>query len=59
LGWDGFTAARMFRGVNYQIEVRRKGRGSKITLTVDGQPVEGTLIPSPSGNQVTVKVTIG
>jgi cellobiose phosphorylase len=58
-GWEGFTAARKFRGVTYLIEVRRTGRGSKIAMTVDGQPIKGTLIPSPSADQVTVKVTIG
>jgi cellobiose phosphorylase len=58
-GWDGFTVTRVFRGVTYQIDVRRKGEVRRSRLTVEGQPIEGTLIPTPSGDQVTVKVTIG
>lgn len=39
--WDGFTAARRFRGATYHITVRR-GPGA---LTVDGTPIEGTVLP--------------
>jgi cellobiose phosphorylase len=46
-GWPGFTATRVFRGVTYHITVRREGPGNKVALTVDGQPVEGSLVPLP------------
>jgi cellobiose phosphorylase len=46
--WDGFTATRIFRGVTYHIEVARSGPGNAVALTVDGRPVEGTVIPLPA-----------
>ena len=45
--WKGFTMQRTFRGMKLHIEVknpRRKNHGLK-SLTVDGQPVAGELIP--------------
>lgn len=57
--WDGFSAVRKFRSSTYQITVTRKGSGSKVTLTVNGQPVEGTLIPVLDEEQVEVLLTIG
>ncbi len=45
--WSGFTMTRKFRGRTIHIEVqkpRRKVRGLK-SLTVDGQPVAGDIIP--------------
>jgi cellobiose phosphorylase len=58
-GWDGFTAVRVFRGVTYEIDVQRKGAGTNLILTVDGEPIEGTLIPVPKANRVKVNVVIG
>ncbi len=43
--WDGFEATRIFRGVTYHIEVQRVGEGRDVTLVVDGQPVEGNVVP--------------
>jgi cellobiose phosphorylase len=59
--WPGFTAMRVFRGVTYEIEVRRRGPGNKATLTVEGTPIAGTLVPVPAGdrNTVSVVVTLG
>ncbi len=48
-GWDGFTATRHFRGVTYQIAVRREGPGNAVALTVDGQPVPGCVVPLADG----------
>ena len=45
--WPGFTAVRVFRGVTYRITVERQGLGNAVSLTVDGQPVAGTMIPLP------------
>ncbi len=59
--WNGFTARRVFRGVTYNIRVTRAGPGNSVALAVDGQPVDGTVIPLPAdgAQQVTVDVTIG
>jgi len=45
--WQGFTAVRKFRGVTYRIAVRRRGPGNAVTLSVDGKPVRGTIVPTP------------
>jgi cellobiose phosphorylase len=46
-GWPGFTATRVFRGVTYHIHVEHTGEGNTVLLTVDGQPVEGNVVPLP------------
>jgi cellobiose phosphorylase len=50
-GWDGFRATRLYRGVRHEITVRREGPGNAISLTVDGQPVEGQIVPLPDGRE--------
>jgi len=59
--WTGFQATRRFRGVTYRIEVSRRGPGNGVALTVDGQAVEGNLVPLPTDGrtEVSVKVAIG
>ena len=59
--WSGFTARRIFRGVTYRISVERVGSGNAVSLTVDGRPLAGNLIPPPPAGQseVEVKATIG
>lgn len=58
--WTGFQARRRFRGVTYHISVERLGPGNAVSLTVDGQPVAGTLVPPPADGrtEVTVQVTL-
>lgn len=46
-GWDGFHGVRDFRGVRYEIQVRRKGAGNQVHLEVDGKPIDGTVVPLP------------
>jgi cellobiose phosphorylase len=58
-GWSGFTATRLFRGVRYDIEVKRVGPGNRVALAVEGKPVAGTLIPIPRADRVSVQVTVG
>jgi cellobiose phosphorylase len=46
--WKGFSMTRTFRGMKLSIEVqnpKRKNRGLK-SLTVDGQPIDGEVIPT-------------
>ena len=54
--WPGFSARRVFRGVTYHISVERAGKGNAVSLTVDGKPVEGSVVPPPSGGQTEVVV---
>jgi cellobiose phosphorylase len=59
--WNGFEAVRNFRGVRYVISVQREGPGNDVSLEVDGQPIEGTVIPLPNApllgqENITVKV---
>ena len=59
-GWDGFSARRRFRGTDYHITVRRVGAGSSVSLKVNGQPVEGSVIPASAvqGQDVYVEATL-
>jgi cellobiose phosphorylase len=59
--WSGFEATRTFRGIPYQISVRRAGAGNALSLAVDGRPVEGSVVPLPPEGQteVIVEVTVG
>jgi cellobiose phosphorylase len=46
-GWEGFSAERRFRGATYRIEVRKQPglRGRVAALVVDGERIDGTLVP--------------
>ena len=59
--WQGFEAIRKFRGVTYRITVRRAGKGNGVSLTVDGKPIEGAVVPPPPAGktEVTVEVKLG
>jgi cellobiose phosphorylase len=59
--WQGFTAVRKFRGVTYRITVSRAGKGNTVSLSVDGKPIEGAVIPPPpvGRKEVTVEVKLG
>jgi cellobiose phosphorylase len=61
LDWDGFEAVRSYRGVRYEVQVKRKGPGNEVQLEVDGKSVSGTVIPLPSDGieKVQVKVWLG
>jgi cellobiose phosphorylase len=54
--WNGFEAVRSFRGVRYEISVKREGPGNKISLEVDGKSIGGTIIPLSDQDVKTVKV---
>jgi cellobiose phosphorylase len=58
--WVGFEATRIFRGVNYHITVERAGEGNTVSLTVDGQPVDGDIVPLPlpGTDEVVVKAVL-
>jgi cellobiose phosphorylase len=56
--WQGYRATRYFRGVTYEIEVLREGKGNQVSLTVDGKAIDGTVIPQPDHSRVSVRVVI-
>jgi cellobiose phosphorylase len=56
--WPGFTATRIFRGVTYQIEVTREGTGNDISLSVNEQPIAGTVVPLPQSDVTELKVRV-
>ena len=56
--WEGFTATRFFRGVEYEIKVRREGPGNEVRLTVNGTPVAGTLVTLPAEGCRKMKVEV-
>ena len=56
--WSGFQARRAFRGVDYHIQVLRKGPGNQLAVTVDGIPIQGNIIPIPPNGQKEVKVYV-
>jgi cellobiose phosphorylase len=54
--WPGYTATRRLRGATYSISVRR---GPDPGVLVDGQPIEGTLVPlAAPGATVRVEVIV-
>jgi cellobiose phosphorylase len=58
MGWQGFEVIRQFRGVRYEISVKRKGAGNNVVLVVEGKPVPGKVIPLPARNVKTLKVAV-
>jgi cellobiose phosphorylase len=56
--WQGFEAVRRFRGVTYRIVVRRAGKGNCVSLTVDGKPIPGSVVPPPTAGQTEVAVEV-
>jgi cellobiose phosphorylase len=55
--WEGFEAIRSFRGVRYEISVKREGPGEDVSLEVDGKAISGPLVPLPDKSVTSVKVT--
>lgn len=56
--WPGFSATRIFRGAAYHIAVERAGEGNAVSLTVDGESVEGNIVPLPAEGQTDVVVKV-
>jgi cellobiose phosphorylase len=54
--WDEFEAVRYYRDVRYEISISRQGPGNQVRLAVDGEPVNGTMIPIPLSGVNVVKV---
>jgi cellobiose phosphorylase len=56
--WPGFHARRLYRGVTYDITVKRAGQGNHVALVVDGQAVEGAIVPAPANGTTELKVDV-
>ncbi|MBZ0307817.1 MAG: glycosyl transferase, partial [Anaerolineae bacterium] len=57
--WERSQIIRQFRGAAYHITIQRQGEGNRVSLVVDGQPIEGNIVPPPNGKtQVEVLVTL-
>ncbi len=60
--WPGYEVDRTFRGARYHIKVENPARVCRgvRTVTVNGKPVEGNLIPlQPEGSENNIVVTLG
>jgi len=60
-GWDSFSVQRDYRGVHYDVRVKRVGKGNAVQMVVDGEPVGGNLVPLPASGVLSrvVDVTLG
>ncbi len=57
--WQEFSATRQYRGVTYHIHVRRAGAGNDVSISVDGTPIEGNVLPLVTDKpSVEVEVTL-
>ena len=59
--WPGYEVDRTFRGARYHIKVENPARVCRgvRTVTVNGKPVEGNLIPlQPEGSENNIVVTL-
>lgn len=54
--WEGYEATREFRGVTYEISVKRQGPGNEVHLEVDGKSIDGKTISHPPSKTKLVKV---
>jgi cellobiose phosphorylase len=54
--WSGFKVTRLYQGVTFEIEVERQGAGNNVALNVEGEPIEGNVVPLPEGSQSHVNV---
>jgi cellobiose phosphorylase len=56
--WPGFKATRKFRGVTYDITVKRVGEGNAVVLRVNGAPIPGNTVPPPADGRTEVSVEV-
>jgi cellobiose phosphorylase len=56
--WTGFAVVRKFRGVDYTITVKRTGPGQQVSLVVNGNPIQGDVVPLPAPGVLAVGVDV-
>jgi cellobiose phosphorylase len=54
--WKHFDVVRSYRGVRYEISVLRQGSGNRVQLSMDGNLVQGSIIPLPPLGTTVVQV---
>ena len=59
--WDGFKATRKYRGATYEIDIQNPDHVEKgvKSITVDGNAVEGTVLPTFADGTHKVVVVLG
>lgn len=56
--WKNFSVQRVFRGVTYNIDIIRIGPGGEVSLSIDGENIEGNIIPLNMIQSDTANVTV-
>jgi cellobiose phosphorylase len=56
--WPAFQARRTFRGAEYEISVCREGPGNSVALSVNGEAIDGTVVPLPAPGTAKVMVQV-
>ena len=56
--WQGFKVKRIFRGVPYEINVRRVGPGNRARLEVDSEILDDNIVPLPGASTSAVQVEV-
>lgn len=58
--WKDLSITRVFRGVEYDIAIKRQGPGNKVSVTVDGKPIDGNIVVTNNdASRVKVEAVIG
>ncbi|MDR1664422.1 MAG: N,N'-diacetylchitobiose phosphorylase [Clostridiales bacterium] len=59
--WDGFEVTRVYRGAEYSIKVENPNGVEKgvVSVSLNGEAVDGTVPAQPAGSVNTVKVVMG
>jgi cellobiose phosphorylase len=56
--WEGFDAVRIFRNVKYLISIKRASKGERKGMSVNGNSVDGSMIPLPPEGTAEVSVRV-
>jgi cellobiose phosphorylase len=56
--WKGYEATRIYRGVEYRINVERRNSGNRVQIEVNGEPINGNIIPLPDKDVKVVNVHV-
>ena len=56
--WRNFEATRNYRGIQYMIRVERRGAGDEVKLEVNGELIDGNIVPFSASDQKEVHVLV-